>query len=63
MFRDEKQINNGYIFNSFEKTENFKILSGRPPNTLDRGEDCRRPEAVKIRISPSSARRQPSRRW
>ena len=32
-------------------------------NTLHRGEGCRRPEDVKIRIFPFSARRQPSRCW
>ena len=31
--------------------------------TFHRGEGCRRPEDVKIRIFPSSARQQPSRRW
>ena len=50
----------------------LNVLKSILSNTFHRGEGCRRPEDVKIirledvkiiRIFPSSARRQPSRRW
>ena len=39
------------------------VLKSILSNTFHRGEGCRRPEDVKVTIFPSSARRQPSRRW
>ena len=39
------------------------VLKSLLSNTFHRGRGCRRPEDVKIRISPFSARRPPSRRW
>ena len=39
------------------------VLKSILSNTFHHGEGCRRAEDVEIRIFPSSARRQPSRRW
>ena len=39
------------------------VLKSILSNTFHGREGCRRPEDVKIRIFPFSARRQPSRRW
>ena len=51
-----------YVLKVCEKTV-LTVLKSILSNTLYRGEGCRRPEVVKMRIFPSLARRQPSRRW